>query len=49
MRDEGAEFFVLPATLNWWLGHYERFAGHLRARYPAVVEDVERCTIFDLR
>jgi len=49
MRDEGAEYLLLPATAHWWLSHYEQFAAHLRTRYPAIVEDIERCTIFDLR
>jgi hypothetical protein len=49
MRDEGAEFFLLPVTSYWWLEHYAQFAAHLRSRYAAIVEDVERCTIFDLR
>jgi hypothetical protein len=49
MRNEGAQFFLLPVTNHWWLDHYVEFAAHLRARYPAIVEDGERCTIFDLR
>jgi radical SAM protein with 4Fe4S-binding SPASM domain len=48
-RDEGAEYLLLPVTAYWWLDHYPGFAEHLRKRYPAIVEDVERCTIFDLR
>jgi radical SAM protein with 4Fe4S-binding SPASM domain len=48
-RDEGAEYLLLPVTAYWWLDHYPGFAEHLRTRYPAIVEDVERCTIFDLR
>lgn len=49
MRDEGAEFLLLPTVAHWWLDHYHGFAQHLRTRYPAIVEDRERCTIFDLR
>jgi radical SAM protein with 4Fe4S-binding SPASM domain len=48
-RREGAQFLLLPVTAYWWLDHYAAFAEYLRARYPAIVEDIERCTIFDLR
>jgi radical SAM protein with 4Fe4S-binding SPASM domain len=49
MRDDGAEFLVLPAPHLWWLDHYPQFAAHLDAHFPAIVEDRERCAIFDLR
>ena len=42
----GAEFLVLPASTRWWLDHYRIFAQHLP---EAIVDDRERCTIFDLR
>lgn len=33
LREQGAEYLVLPAPSIWWLDHYDGFARHLR-RYP---------------
>ena len=48
-RGAGADFLLLPATSHWWLDHYAGLADHLNRRYTAIVEDRDRCTIFDLR
>ena len=49
LRAQGGEFLLLPATVCWWFDHYGGFAEHLRSHYAAIVEDGDRCTIFDLR
>ncbi len=46
LRTCGAEYLVLPATSRWWLEHYDRFAEHLRDRYPAT--ELDACTIYRL-
>jgi 2-methylisocitrate lyase-like PEP mutase family enzyme len=33
LREDGAEFLVIPGTSAWWIEHYEGFARHLD-RYP---------------
>ena len=47
--NRGAEFLLIPTSSLWWLDHYIGLAEHLRARYSVIVEDAERCVIFDLR
>jgi glutamate-1-semialdehyde 2,1-aminomutase/spore coat polysaccharide biosynthesis protein SpsF len=50
VRRTGAQFLVIPASMRWWLDHYEGFVRHLREGYgEPIVDDRERCTIFDLR
>jgi GT2 family glycosyltransferase len=46
LREDGAEYLVLPATAYWWLEHYAGFASHLESRYPRTDADV--CSIFRL-
>ena len=48
-RDAGAQYLLIPASALWWLDHYVGLAEHLRTRYSAIVEDAERCAIFDLQ
>jgi ATP-binding cassette subfamily B protein len=47
LRERGADYFVLPATALWWLGHYARFRDHLE-RFPCVVDEEDTGMIFDL-
>jgi hypothetical protein len=49
MRRRGAGFLLLPAVTLWWLDHYGQFAEYLKGRYPVVVDDRDRCVIFDLQ
>jgi GT2 family glycosyltransferase len=46
LRNEGAQYLVVPSTAYWWLDHYTGFAEHLRDRYAKT--DAEVCSIFDL-
>jgi GT2 family glycosyltransferase len=46
LRDEGAQYLIVPSTAYWWLDHYTGFAEHLRGRYTET--DAEACSIFDL-
>ena len=43
----GAEFLVVPKTLDWWLRHYPELREHLEAGAGAWHDD--SCAIFDLR
>jgi hypothetical protein len=47
LRREGADYFVLPSTMFWWLGHYEAFRRHLDDDYRLLVKD-DDCMIFHL-
>jgi GT2 family glycosyltransferase len=46
LREEGAQYLVVPSTASWWLDHYAGFASHLDDRYAKI--DAEACTIFCL-
>ena len=46
LREDGAEYLVLPAPSIWWLEHYGGFADHL-GRYRSLGDG--DCEIFDLR
>jgi hypothetical protein len=46
LREKGAGFLVLPATADWWLGHYEELAARLRDRCEAT--ELDFCTIYRL-
>jgi hypothetical protein len=46
-RGQGAQYFVLPATLFWWLEYYEDLAQRLRSGHGVVFED-DSCIIFRL-
>ena len=35
LREQGAEYLVLPSTAFWWLEHYQGLADHLQRCYPA--------------
>jgi GT2 family glycosyltransferase len=45
-RRGGAEFFLLPETMRWWLEHYVEFARHLERYERLVVGDA--CDIYAL-
>ncbi len=47
-RQQGVQFFVLPASESWWLQTYAGFARHLEKYYRCVVKN-DLCYIFDLR
>jgi hypothetical protein len=49
LRGQGADFFLLPSTYFWWLGHYEALAEHLRSQYRLVADCPDTCLIYDLR
>jgi GT2 family glycosyltransferase len=46
LREQGAEYLVIPATASWWLTHYAAFATHLHERYTRVASGT--CAIYDL-
>jgi hypothetical protein len=49
LRDQGAQFLLVPEPAFWWLDHYEGFRQHLEKRYRVVVRREDTCVIFDLR
>ena len=49
LREQGADYFLLPSTYFWWLDHYDRLAEHLRSRYRIVADCPDTCLIYDLR
>jgi GT2 family glycosyltransferase len=46
LREDGAEYLVLPETSCWWLDHYEELATRLRERGEAI--ELGFCTIYRL-
>ena len=49
LREQGADYFLLPSTYFWWLDHYDGLAQHLRSRYRLVADTPDTCLIYDLR
>ena len=49
LREEGADYFLLPSTYFWWLDHYDGLARHLGSRYRLVADCPDACLIYDLR
>jgi hypothetical protein len=49
LREQGANYFLLPSTYFWWLGEYDGLAQHLRSRYRLVADCPDACLIYDLR
>lgn len=47
LRAHGGGFLVVPATMRWWLEHYEDFGRHLSDRYR-IVTDRDTCLIVSL-
>ena len=47
VRARGAEYLLFPSTAFWWLDHFSRFRGHLRATSTVVLEN-EKMVIFGL-
>lgn len=45
-RRGGAEFFLLPQTMRWWLDHYAEFARHLDGYRRVVAADA--CDVYAL-
>jgi GT2 family glycosyltransferase len=48
LRDDGAEYLVVPPTYNWWLSHYGGLRKHLDSHYHAVVCDERAGAIYQL-
>ncbi len=48
LRDDGAEYLVVPPTYRWWLSYYEGLRRHLDARYEEVLADEGAGTIYRL-
>jgi len=46
LREEGADYLVLPATSSWWLEHYEELAARLAECCKAT--ELGFCTIYRL-
>jgi GT2 family glycosyltransferase len=46
LREQGAEFLVVPQTAFWWLDHYDEFARHLDRRYRR--SSLDSCEIYEL-
>src|SRR3989442_2364867 len=48
LRLKGANYFILPTSMLWWLEHYAEFARYLERHYPVTVRQEETCLIFHL-
>ncbi len=49
LRENGAEYLVVPPTYSWWLSHYAGLDEHLRARCEAVLVDERAGAIYRLQ
>jgi hypothetical protein len=49
LRDDGAEYLVVPATYSWWLSHYEGLERHLASRYETLLSDDGAGAIYRLQ
>ena len=49
LREQGADYFLLPSTYFWWLEQYDGLAEHLRSRYRLVADCPDTCLIYNLR
>jgi len=49
LRAKGAEYFLLPNTMFWWLDHYVGFRRYLETYYRVVVKREDACMIFGLQ
>jgi GT2 family glycosyltransferase len=49
LRARGADYFLLPATMFWWLDHYSDFKRYLETYYSVVAREDTACLIFALR
>ena len=48
LRENGAEYLLIPRTSAWWLDHYPPLAQHLDQTCSRVKIDSDCCLIFDL-
>lgn len=46
LRDEGADYLIVPSTSYWWLEHYDEFFRHLD-QYALLHQDYD-CLVFNL-
>jgi len=49
LRRRGAQFFVLPGSVWWWLEQYGELREHLERHYTALAREEKTCLIVDLR
>lgn len=49
LRQQGAEYLVVPATGAWWLEYYSGFAKHLEDRYTRLPSPAATAVIYHLR
>src|SRR5262249_27217988 len=49
LRSKGADYFLLPNTMFWWLDHYVDFTRYLETHYRLVARQEDACAIFSLR
>lgn len=48
LRRRGAEYLVIPTTVQWWFDYYEGLGAHLGGHGRLVVDEPGVCTIFSL-
>ena len=48
LRAKGANYFLLPNTMFWWLDHYVEFKRYLETNYRLIRQE-DACLIFALR
>lgn len=48
LRAKGADYFLIPSTLFWWLDHYPGIKQHLNDLYPSTAVNTEDCLLVSL-
>jgi GT2 family glycosyltransferase len=49
LRAKGADYFLLPSTMLWWLDHYVKFRNYLETYYTLVYKKDHICVIYGLQ
>jgi hypothetical protein len=48
LREQGADFLIIPETEFWWLDNYTKFHHHLERHHRLVLRQAHVCLIYEL-